>query len=196
MQPVTQAESRIARIFRARDWVALTPAFLRIMTFVGERVDFVEGCINRDLRQGRLHAALVAPDGTIKHFEGPDWQQRTVRSPLRPAEGVRVEPYEEGRWFIWRADLDREYPTNPVTPATAADRQLSPISKLDAWVAEHGPALTGGRPKEGWTKFYDRCRDDCDGWTDKKNGKPAADFSNKTIERRLQHAGFKPKPDK
>jgi hypothetical protein len=140
----------------------------------------------------------VAPDGTIiKLLEKEDWQSRTVRVPLNPAEGVAVEPpYEEGRVYIWSADLDEWYPANPATSTTVADRQLSPISKLDAWVAEHGPALTGSRPKEGWNKFYDRCRDDCDGWADKKNGKPAADFSNKTIERRLQHAGFKLKPDR
>jgi len=206
---VTNDERRIARIFRARDWIPLTDAFLRIMPFAGNKVAGAEGCINQGLQQGWLHAALVSFDCTTikKHFEPSDWQQqsdgqqRRVRAPLRPAEGVRVEPYEEGLWFIWCVEFDAEYPMNPAMPATtaaaaAADRQLSPLSKLDAWVAEHGFECTNGRPKEGWTKFYDRCRDDCDGWADKKNGKPAADFSNKTIERRLQHAGFKPKPDK
>ena len=71
------------------------------------------------------------------------------------------------------------------------DWPAAPISKLDAWVAEHGPTLVGRSPKEGWKKFYNRCRDDCGGWADKKNGKPAAGFSDKTIERRLQHARFK-----
>jgi hypothetical protein len=192
---MTEAEPRIAHL---RDWVPLTPAFLRIMSFVNGRVDRAQARINRDLREERLHAALVALDGTIKMLlEGPDWEQRTVCAPLNPAEGVRVEPYEEGDWFIRRADLDEWYPTKAelrqARPRAAA---AAPISKLDTWVAKHGPALTGSRPKEGWNKFYDRCRDDCDGWADKKNGKPAADFSNKTIERRLQHAGFKPKPDK
>jgi len=97
------------------------------------------------------------------------------------------------------AQPDEPAITNPASAsASAADAgdqgtaaAAAPISKLDAWVAKHGPALAGNQPKEGWNKFYDSCRDDCDGWADKKNGKPAAGFSNKTIERRLQHAGFK-----
>ena len=122
---MTEAETRIARTFRARDWVPLTATLIRIMSFVDGRVDLALACINRDLLEGRLRAALVAPDGTIKMLlEASDWQQRTVHAPHNPAEGVRVEPYEEGRFFIWRADLDKEYPTNPATPASAADRQL------------------------------------------------------------------------
>ena len=122
---MTEAEIRIARTFRPRDWVWLTPAFLRIMSFVDGRVDHALACINLDLREGRLHAALVAPDNTLKmRLEASDWQRRAVHAPHIPAEGVRVEPYEEGRFIIWRADLDREYPTNPATPASAADRQL------------------------------------------------------------------------
>jgi hypothetical protein len=124
MPPVTKAKSRIARTFRARDWVALTPAFFRIMSFADGRVDLAQAWINQDLREERLRAALVAPDGiTIKMRPGAsDWQQRAVRAPLNPAEGVRVESKscEEGRWFIRRADLDKEYPTNPATPAAAA----------------------------------------------------------------------------
>jgi len=67
----------------------------------------------------------VTLDGTTikKLLEGSDWRQRCVRAPFRPAEGVRVEPYEEGRWFISRADVDREYPANPATPAAATDQQ-------------------------------------------------------------------------
>jgi hypothetical protein len=122
---MTEAETRIARTFRARDWVPLTPALIRIMSFVEGRADLALACINRVLLEGRLRAALVALDGTIKmRLEAPDWQRRTVLAPHIPAEGVRVEPYEEGRFVIWRADLDKEYPTNPATPASAADRQL------------------------------------------------------------------------
>jgi hypothetical protein len=122
---MNEAETRIARTFRPRDWVPLTAAFIRIMSFVDGRADLALACINRDLREEVLHAALVASDGTIKMLlEGSDWQRRTVHAPHIPAEGVRVEPYEEGRFFIWRADLDKGYPTNPATPAAAADRQL------------------------------------------------------------------------
>ena len=122
---MTEAETRIARTFRARDWMPLTPAFIRIMSFVDGRADLALACINRDLLEGQLRAALVAPDGTIKmQLEASDWQQRAVHAPHNPAEGVRVEPYEDGRFFIWRADLDREYPTNPASPATPSDQQL------------------------------------------------------------------------
>jgi hypothetical protein len=85
-------------------------------------------CINRDLPEKRLRAALVAPDNTIiKILERPDFQGRTVCSPLNPAEGVRIEPpFEEGRVCIWRASLDEWYSTHPATPAAAADRLLAP----------------------------------------------------------------------
>src|SRR5262249_12559357 len=118
-----------------------------------------------------------------------------VCAPLDYKEGCSIEPYYEGYWYARRSDLEK-LTAIPVTSATAANQQLSPISKLDAWIAKHGPTLEGSRPKDGWNKFYDRCRDDCGGWADKKNGKPAAGFNNKTIERRLRRAGFKPKQDK
>jgi hypothetical protein len=122
---MTEAEIRIARTFHPCDWVELTPAFLRIRSFAGGRTGLALACINRDLREERLRAALVRTDGTIKMLlEAPDWQQRTVCAPHIPAEGVRVEPYEEGCFFIWRADLDEWYSANPATPATPADRQL------------------------------------------------------------------------
>jgi hypothetical protein len=118
---VTKAEIRIAQTFRPRDWVPLKSAFLRIMSLVDGKADLAHACINRDLREGRLRAVLVAFDGTIKSLLEPSyWQQRTVRAPHIPAEGVTVEPYEEGHFFIWCADLDEEY---PITPVTAADRQ-------------------------------------------------------------------------
>jgi hypothetical protein len=122
---MTEAATRIARTFHPRDWVEFTLAFLRIRSFVGGRNDLALACITRDLREERLHAALVGLDGTIKMLlKGSDWQQRTVCAPLIPEEGVSVDPYEEGRYFIWRAGLDERYPTSPATPATPVDRQL------------------------------------------------------------------------
>ena len=141
---MTEAETRIARTFRPRDWVPLTTAFIRIMSFVDGRADLALACINRDLREEVLHAALVASDGTIKMlFEGSDWQRRTVHAPHIPAEGVRVEPYEEGRFFIWRADLDKEYPTNP---ASAADRQQPPPAAPDMDVPAPATSATQAEP--------------------------------------------------
>jgi len=112
---VPKAKISIAQI-RRHDLVLLTPAFLRIMSFVGKAL--AHAYIKQDLREERLRAVLVASDGTIKRLLEPSyWQQRAVRAPHIPAEGVTVEPYEEGHFFIWGADLDEEY------PVTAADRQ-------------------------------------------------------------------------
>jgi len=119
------------RIAHPRDWVELTSAFLQIRSFVDEggaraRVRALE-CINRDLPEKRLRAALVAPDNTIiKILEKSDFQGRTVCSPLNPAEGVWIEPpFEEGRRVcISRTSLDEWYSTHPATPAAAADRRL------------------------------------------------------------------------
>jgi hypothetical protein len=108
--------------------VPLTAALLRIISFVDGKADLALLCINRDLREGRLHAALVAPDGTLRLLEVSDWQSRTVHAPLIPAEGVRVEPYEEGRFFIARPDLDEWYSMSPVPATVAVDPQ--PAVKL------------------------------------------------------------------
>jgi hypothetical protein len=119
---VTKAEIRIAQTFRQRDWVPLRPAFLRIMSMCDGKANLARTYINRDLREGQLRAVLVAFDGTTikKLLEPSDWQQRAVRAAHIPAEGVWVEPYEEGYFHIWRADLDEEY---PITPVTAANRE-------------------------------------------------------------------------
>jgi hypothetical protein len=124
--PPNTKSNPTAQAFRPRDWISLTPTLLRIMTFVG--ADLALARINQDLREGRLRAALVAPDGTSKMLDAADWQQRTVCAPLIPAEGVRVAPHEEGRWFIWRADLDEHYPitTAALLSASAQDREPSP----------------------------------------------------------------------
>ena len=131
---MNEAETRIAH---PRDWVELTPAFRQIMSFVGEggaraRIRALE-YINRDLPEKRLRAALVAPDNTIiKILEKPDFQGRTVCSPLNPAEGVWIEPpFKEGRVCIWRASLDEWYSTHPAMPVAAADQpKRKPKRKL------------------------------------------------------------------
>jgi hypothetical protein len=134
---VPKAKISIAQI-RRHDLVLLTPAFLRIMSFVGKAL--ARECINQDLREERLRAVLVASDGTIKRLLEPSyWQQRAVRAPHIPAEGVTVEPYEEGHFFIWGADLDEEY------PVTAADRQRyaeggsEPAARAEESIPEQAP---------------------------------------------------------
>src|SRR5262249_50684400 len=125
---MTEAKIKIAH---PRDWVELTPEFLQIMSFIGERgararIRALE-YINRDLPEERLRAALVASDNTIiKMLKRPDFQGRAVCSALNPAEAVWIAPpFEEGqRVCICRASLDEWYSTRPATPAAAADRQL------------------------------------------------------------------------
>jgi hypothetical protein len=190
---VPEAETRITRIFSLGDWMVLRDAVLQAISLVGEKRELGLALINQRVHEGLLDLALLAPDGsTLTLFGKADCERRTIHAPLRPAEGVWVEPYEAGQHFVRRSQFAKL--TSPADQGRAA--VAAPMSKIDAWIAKHGHALAGGRPKEGWTKCYDRCRDDCDGWADKKNGKPAAGFSNKTIERRLQHAGYKPKQDR
>jgi hypothetical protein len=153
---MTEAAIRIAH---PRDWVELTSAFLQIRSFVGEggaraRVRALE-CINRDLPEERLRAALVAPDNTIiKILEKSDFQGRTVCSPLNPAEGVWIEPpFEEGqRVCISRASLDEWYSTH---------LEIAKKAELSA-VADHESELSArarrGRKPHDWelyrAKFY------------------------------------------
>ena len=92
------------------------------ISLVGGKRDLGLGIINRYLRSGLLEGALVAPDGTMTLFSRTDWERRTVHAPDNPAEGVRVEPYEAGDYFVRRAGLAES--TSPATPATPADRQL------------------------------------------------------------------------
>jgi hypothetical protein len=151
---MTEAAIRIAH---PRDWAELTSAFLQIRSFVDEggaraRVRALE-CINRDLPEERLRAALVAPDNTIiKILEKSDFQGRTVCSPLNPAEGVWIEPpFEEGqRVCICRASLAEWYSTH------------LEIAKKAEPVADHESELSArarrGRKPHDWelyrAKFY------------------------------------------
>jgi hypothetical protein len=110
------------------------------MPFADGKVGLAEMFINRDLREGRLHAVSMALDGTLRLLDGSYWQQRNVRAPLIPEEGVRVDPSEEGRYFILRAGLDEWYPANPATPATPADRQLCAEGRSVARAEKMEPA--------------------------------------------------------
>jgi hypothetical protein len=68
--------------------------------------------------------ALIAPDGTITRFSKTDCERRTVRAPLiHPAEGVGVEPYEAGQYFVGRASFVKL--TSPASePAARAEPAL------------------------------------------------------------------------
>src|SRR5262249_4663012 len=94
--------------FDPRDWVPLQDAVLQFMPLVGCKRDLGLEISNRYLRSSQLESALVAPDGTMKLLDkASDWEQRTVHAPHNPAEGVRVEPYEAGHYFVRRVDLTK-----------------------------------------------------------------------------------------
>jgi hypothetical protein len=114
--------------FDWRDWVQLTPAFLQVMSCVGP-IDLALDCFNRDLRTGRLRSMKISPDGTRTPLNKSFWRQWTVKAPMHPHEGVRVEPYVDGHVYVRRADLDKLYPragTPAPTPAPQADDAQPP----------------------------------------------------------------------
>ena len=108
-------------IFHPRDWVPLRDAVLQIISLAGEDRVLGLAIVNRDLRNGLLEGALVAPDGTMTLLSRTDWEHRTVHAPHNPAEGVGVAPYEPGRYFVSRASLAKL--TSPATPARPPDRR-------------------------------------------------------------------------
>jgi hypothetical protein len=115
------------------------------MSCVGRR-DLAEIDINRDLRNGRLGSMKRSPDGTPTRLDPSDWQQWTVKAPMHPEEGVRVDPYLDGHVYVRRADLDRFYPlagTPAPTPAPQAD---------DAQASKPGRRKPGPKITKGWRR--------------------------------------------
>jgi hypothetical protein len=97
-------------------WVQLKAALLRIMSITGSR-DLALFYLNRDLRSGRLGSLLVESDGKETLL---DWQQRTVQAPFNPEEGVGVEPYVDGHFYVRAVDLYKHY-TPTMTAAPQSD---------------------------------------------------------------------------
>jgi hypothetical protein len=90
-------------IFHPRDWTPLQDEVLQVISRAGER-GLGLAIVNRDLRNGLLEGALVAPDLTMTLLSRTDWEHRIVHAAHNPAEGVGVAPYEPGRYFVRRAD--------------------------------------------------------------------------------------------
>lgn len=121
---MTEAETNVPRFpvpptFHPRDWLPLQDAVLQFISLVGGKRDLGLEIVNQYLRNGQLGSVLVAPDGTPKLLEASDWGRgrRTVHAPHNPAEGVSVEPYEAGYYFVWRADFAKL--TSPASEPTA-----------------------------------------------------------------------------
>jgi hypothetical protein len=131
---VAKAETNVPRFpvpltFHPPDWMPLQDAVLQFISLVGGKRDLGLEIVNQYLRNEQLRIVLVAPDGTPKLLEASDWGRgrRTVHAPHNPAEGVRVEPYEAGYYFVWRADFAKL--TSPASePAARAGGRGSPAT--------------------------------------------------------------------
>jgi hypothetical protein len=115
-----------------------------------ESRDLAIARINGDLRSGRLESERVQiSDGkeTKTPLNLSDWQQLTVEAPIiSPMEGVRVDPYVPGHYFVRRVDLDKRHSIAEKPKRTAAHqsddtrppgRRRGPIVKYE-WHAIAG----------------------------------------------------------
>jgi hypothetical protein len=111
--------------FSPHEWVPLRAALRRVMSITESREPALF-YLNRDLRSGRLASGLVPHDdkAMIILLEPSDWRQRTVHAPLNPEEGIGVEPYVDGDFYVRRVDLDKWYPT-PTTTDQSDDTESS-----------------------------------------------------------------------
>jgi hypothetical protein len=158
---VAKAETNVPRFpvpltFHPRDWVPLQYAVLQFISLVGGKRDLGLEIANQYLRNGQLGSALVAPDGTMKLLEASDWGRgrRTVHAPHNPAEGVSVEPYEAGYYFVRRTDLAEL--TSPAREPAARAEELrpEPTSPVEPEPAEPEPARRGSPAKYDWGEGF------------------------------------------
>jgi hypothetical protein len=119
---------------------------LRVIALVGGKRELGLAIVNRDLRSGLLEGALVALDGTMTPFSSTDWERRTVHAPHNPAEGVRVEPYEAGYYFVWRAGLAELKPRRRRRRRHLPLRRTSRRKADPASPAPRPARRTAGRP--------------------------------------------------
>jgi hypothetical protein len=158
-----------ALTFHARDLLPLRDVTLQIIALVDGKRDPGLAVVNQCLRNGLLKSVLMAPDGTMKPLASSDWgppPKRTVGAPHNPAEGVYVEPYEAGLYFVRRVD--------PAKLATNPAKQPPLVAAVENRLEKHQPGKGGN---EQWKRFCDEVRQSC--------GKKATDrgYSDKTIKR-------------
>ena len=84
----------------------------------------------------------MTPDDTKWEPDASERQKLTVHAPHNFEEGVRIEPFHEGRWYVCRCDLAK-LTTIPATPAARAGGlnrpQLSSLSRPHHPQAEPEP---------------------------------------------------------
>ena len=103
------------------------------------------------------------------------WMRRAAAAPWLESKGYPLPP----QWMISTRSAD-----GPSEENSIATRKTKKPSKLEAWAAEQVKCQHKGLK----TELYVRCRDECDGWINKRDGKYARGFSDKTIQRRLDEA--------
>ena len=155
-----------ALTFHARDLLPLRDVTLQIIALVDGKRDPGLAVVNQCLRNGLLKSVLMAPDGTMKPLASSDWgppPKRTVGAPHNPAEGVYVEPYEAGLYFVRRPP-----------PAAKPGSAHKLVAAVEDRLEKHQPGKGGN---EQWERFCDEVRKSC--------GKKATDrgYSDKTIKR-------------
>jgi hypothetical protein len=120
---------KTAADFIPGDWVPLKAALLRLISITGSR-DRGLSSLNRGLRSGRLGSANVqsSPDGSelVTVHDPSYWEQHSVGAPLNPEEGVWVEPYEAGDFYVRAVDLDKFAGTPTTATAPQSDDIGSP----------------------------------------------------------------------
>ena len=131
---------KTAADFIPRDWVALKAALRQLISITGSR-DRGLSSLNRGLRSGRLRSVNVqsSPDGSelMTRHDPSYWEQRAVGAPQNPEEGVWVEPYEAGGFYVRAVDLAKfagtpKMAADPQSDDTESSQQTTPASEKQA----------------------------------------------------------------
>jgi hypothetical protein len=138
--PETTQAPPASPIFDPRYCVPLTRAFGQFMSIIEAR-DHSLICINRYVHEGPLRLVLVAPDGMKWEPDASERQKLTVHAPHNFEEGVRIEPYHEGRWYVYRCDLAKltAIPSRLVPRPGKRNRRRLASSRMKLTVADPTP---------------------------------------------------------
>jgi hypothetical protein len=172
------------RIFNPPDWVALTPAFGQYRSDGPNNLatnNLAATCFDRDVHEGLLRLGLVASDGTYREPGAATRQKLNIRVPLNYREGCSIEPYYEGRWYVWRYDLDRRT-TIPSTAVRAEESMPEP-----APATEPSPPGEPKQPVSEKTAIRRRRRGPRPGTIDRFAQADRALFSEMTALIKQQH---------
>jgi hypothetical protein len=150
--PVSEAETNIAQLALfaavvARDWEPLPEGVLRIIKRVGGKTAPGLLMVNQCWQRGLIELGLMPPDDTT--ILPKERAHRSICAPsINPAEGIHVDPYEAGLWFIRRAP-DFATPTSSASePAARAEASMSePVPPAELKQPAPTPSSAQGEPK-------------------------------------------------